>query len=311
MQNFPWLSTLQQTLSEQFAQQRLHHALLIEAGRGLGKREFVLNLAAGLLCETTGVIACGQCKSCQLFASGSHPDLFIAEEPEAKSIGVDLIRQVVSKSQTKSQLGRAKIFIIPDCEKMTEGSANALLKTLEEPGQDTYLLLTTESESRLLPTILSRCQKYKVAPPKLLDIQNWITEQGIDFTDYSDVFELVEQAPLIALELVKTDFLTQHKRFLADFKLLITGKKSAFEFSLNFDDKHYERQLDWMVNAFNQWLKAKLKQEMADANQAAKRLLLSDLTLLITTSRKQMLQSGANKKLIYQSLCLSLEQKLR
>lgn len=308
---YPWLTHLKQQLEQQYQANQLHHALLINAADGMGKRDFALNLAAGLLCNQKTGQACGQCKSCLLLETQAHPDFFIAEDNSAKSIGVDLIRQVVTRSQQKSQLGGALVFYIPDCDKMTEASANALLKTLEEPGQDKYLILTTASINRLLPTILSRCQQYVIRPPQLQDLTDWLAKQDVDVEVFSTIYQQMNGSPLIALEHAKTDYLDKQSTFLAEFKKLITGQISAFQFSQLFDENSYNQQLDWINQAILKWLAVKLKTNSSEPTEAVKRLLISDLNQQLTHARSQMLQSGMNKKIIFQRLCFNLVDGLK
>lgn len=308
---YPWLTGLHTQLSQQYQTNQLHHALLINAAVGMGKRQFAMDFAAGLLCDKKTGQACGQCKSCLLLETQAHPDFFIAEDPAAKSIGVDLIRQVVSRAQQKSQQGGALVFYIPDCDKMTEASANALLKTLEEPGQDKYLILTTASINRLLPTILSRCQQYVLRPPQLSELTSWLAEQNVDLARFETIYQQMNGSPLIALDYAKSDYLDKQKAFLAEFKQLITGQISAFQFSQIFDEKAYNQQLDWLNQAISKWLAAKLQSNSSDPKQAVKRLLISDLNLQLAHARAQMLQSGMNKKTIFQRLCFNLVDGLK
>ncbi len=309
--DIPWLEPLKQQLSNQYQQNNLHHALLISGAKGMGKHQFAIELAQGLLCDSQSGIACGQCKSCLLHTTHAHPDFFIAQDPDAKSIGVDLIRKVVSKAQQKSQLGGASVFYIPDCDKMTDASANALLKTLEEPGQNKYLILTTQASNRLLATILSRCQQYQIRPPKLANLTAWVDAQGVDKNVFETIYQQVNGSPLIALEHAKSDYLVEHKAFLAEFKLLITGKTSAFEFSQQFDEANAGQQLDWLSQAVLKWLNAKLANPAKSPQQALKGLIISDILSLIAKTKAQMLQSGINKKMLYQSLCFKVVDKLK
>ena len=83
---------------------------------------------------------CGHCHSCQLLDKGNHPDLGTIAR-DSKTIGVEAIREICTRLQGSAQLGRGKVVIIPDAERMTESAANALLKTLEEPAGDSLLLL--------------------------------------------------------------------------------------------------------------------------------------------------------------------------
>jgi len=120
---------------------------------------------------------CGQCHSCQLFDKGHHPDLGTVTI-DSKTIGVEAIREICARLQNSAQLGRGKVVIIPDAERMTESAANALLKTLEEPAGDSLLLLIASQVSRLLPTILSRCHKHVCQLPTEGETVRWLAEQG-------------------------------------------------------------------------------------------------------------------------------------
>ena len=175
---YPWLAVSQQFLLQQQSVHRLPHALVFLGSKGLGKGRLIEWLAARLMChQPTGDGACGHCKSCLLVAAGSHPDLIRVQSDKA-SIGVDLIRQANQKlSETAHQQG-ARVVLIEHADLMTESAANALLKTLEEPGKRCYLLLTAESNAQLLATINSRCQRHVVPVPDEISALNWLQQQG-------------------------------------------------------------------------------------------------------------------------------------
>lgn len=156
---------------------RTHHAYLFEGPEGVGKELAARALAARMLCESgdesTDGEACGACRSCQLFASGNHPDFHLIHRglhkhhPERNIragkglfLVVDVIRHfLIEPASTTPNLGRRRVFLIRDAERMNEGAQNALLKTLEEPPGQCRLILVTSSAERLLPTIRSRCQR--------------------------------------------------------------------------------------------------------------------------------------------------------
>lgn len=153
---YPWQATLWQQLS---GRPRHAHAYLLHGPAGIGKRALADNLVALLLCQhPANGRACGQCKGCQLLAAGTHPDFFLLEpeEPE-KPIRVDQVRELVAFVVQTAQLGGRKVVLLEPAEAMNLNSANALLKSLEEPSGDTVLILISHQPSRLLPTIKSRC----------------------------------------------------------------------------------------------------------------------------------------------------------
>ncbi|WP_346208816.1 DNA polymerase III subunit delta' [Aeromonas salmonicida] len=175
---YPWLISDWHALSQTAQAGRLGHAWLLLGDPGLGKEQLAERLARLHLCQQPDRgEPCGQCHSCQLFDKGHHPDLGTVTI-DSKTIGVEAIREICARLQNSAQLGRGKVVIIPDAERMTESAANALLKTLEEPAGDSLLLLIASQVSRLLPTILSRCHKHVCQLPTEGETVRWLAEQG-------------------------------------------------------------------------------------------------------------------------------------
>lgn len=201
MMNLPWLAPINQQLVNLVNSNHLHHALLISGPDGVGKHVLAEQLACHLMCQQpTDHGHCGLCKSCLLVNSGHHPDLqrIVAES----SIGVDQIRDISHFMQSAAQQGGARVVLLPHAEKMTEAAANALLKTLEEPGERCFLLLQTAHEDMLLPTIRSRCQRWVVSPQLNATTQQWLhTQSPQGVPDY--LLDFCGGAPLKALELLQ------------------------------------------------------------------------------------------------------------
>ncbi|WCH20853.1 DNA polymerase III subunit delta' [Aeromonas salmonicida] len=175
---YPWLIPDWHALSQTAQAGRLGHAWLLLGDPGLGKEQLAERLARLHLCQQPDRgEPCGQCHSCQLFDKGHNPDLGTVTI-DSKTIGVEAIREICARLQNSAQLGRGKVVIIPDAERMTESAANALLKTLEEPAGDSLLLLIASQVSRLLPTILSRCHKHVCQLPTEGETVRWLAEQG-------------------------------------------------------------------------------------------------------------------------------------
>jgi DNA polymerase-3 subunit delta' len=164
----------QSQLSRQYQQQTLAHAILIQGIEGCGKEALAQWLVELLICQnpllanSTAehepiVSACGQCKACLLRKSDSYPDHLLLKS-ENKTLGVDDIRRGNAFLEKTAHLGKVKTIFIPQAQIMTVAAANALLKTLEEPSANSYIVLMTNDLDSLLPTIISRCAVYAIRP---------------------------------------------------------------------------------------------------------------------------------------------------
>lgn len=177
MLTLSWLQPLQFQLGQLALSQQLHHALLLTGAVGVGKHQVARHLAQQLLCQQPHPdAACGHCKSCLLVKAGHHPDLLQLQSDS--SLGVDAVRELSHFMQGSPQQGGARVVLLPQAHKMTEAAANALLKTLEEPGDNSFLLLQTAHEQQLLPTILSRCQRWLVPGTTDAAAQQWLSQHS-------------------------------------------------------------------------------------------------------------------------------------
>ncbi|MGI2169823.1 DNA polymerase III subunit delta' [Shewanella sp. MF05960] len=175
----PWLADAHQGFVDVHYRGKSSHAHLLNVDNALGGIVLANACAQTVLCQQlTPVGACGQCKSCLLLHSGTHPDLHIIE-PDGNQIKVDQIRQLCQALTQTAQQGGARVAVITHAERLNIAAANALLKTLEEPGEGVVLILQTNRKSQLLPTITSRCQTLAFISPQKADIQQWLAEQDL------------------------------------------------------------------------------------------------------------------------------------
>jgi len=211
--NLPWLDGLKAQLEEAFASSRLGHAPLIQGPAGVGKRALSDWLARRILClEATSAAPCGNCRACELFASQTHPDFFPVGIPEEKKeIPVDSIRDLNGRLQLTASLTDRRIGRILPAEAMNKNAANALLKTLEEPAANAWLILISDRPGLLPATIRSRCQAISVRPPAHEEALRWL-EAEVEKRAPQASGERVRQAlvlagdaPLAALELLESD----------------------------------------------------------------------------------------------------------
>ncbi|MEW5894306.1 MAG: DNA polymerase III subunit delta' [Candidatus Omnitrophota bacterium] len=134
----------------------LAHAYLFIGPKGCGKSETALEVAKLVNCESRQNSGC-QCEPCRKIDAGNHPDLTIVDHGEDQSIKIHKIRDLIQKIQLLPYEGKKKVLILKDIDLLTPESANALLKTLEEPTSSSLFLLTTSVPERVFETIRSRC----------------------------------------------------------------------------------------------------------------------------------------------------------
>jgi len=197
---------------------QLPHALLVAGQAGMGKFDLARHFAAFLLCEspTAAAHACGVCAACGWLAQGNHPD-FRLLQPEAlaeestdgaetstrkkpsQQITIDQVRALDEFLHIGTHRHGARVVLINPAEAMNRSTANALLKSLEEPIASTLFLLVTSEADRLLPTIRSRCQLLPVPQPARSLAEQWLAQAGVD--EPAHWLALAGGAPLLAVEL--------------------------------------------------------------------------------------------------------------
>lgn len=161
---------------------QLPHAILITSVYGVGLASAARSLSATLLCERDGEEACGECNSCSRVSAGTHGDYRWVEIAEGKaSIGVDQIREAGDFVTKTAGYGSQKILVIPDAEKMTTGASNALLKTLEEPQGNSFIVLLSQRTWLLPATIRSRCQTWRLPALKTSSSIDYLSTAGVAF----------------------------------------------------------------------------------------------------------------------------------
>ena len=158
------------TLKNALATDKLAHAYLFAGPRGTGKTTMAKLLAKALNCDQGIGCQCNECKNCKAIIEGSHPD--VLELDAASNNGVNEIRELIDKVKYGTILGRYKVYIIDEVHMLSDAAFNALLKTLEEPPEHVIFILATTDPLEILPTILSRCQRYDFSKLSDKDIKN-------------------------------------------------------------------------------------------------------------------------------------------
>ena len=244
----PWQQQQWQRIDDLFQHKKLPHALLLAGPSGVGKQRFALALAQYLMCESpVQGMACGECRQCGFNLAGTHPDLkWVAPEEKSKHIKIDQIRALVeSLGQTAQQAGY-KICVLSPAETMNINSANALLKSLEEPTANTLLLLLTDAPSQLLPTIRSRCQRIDFPLPSNKESLAWLDTHVPSQTPIEELLHQAVGRPLAALALLENDGLERLQQLNKDYLALVTGRLSALSLAEKWLEHDLAEVLTWL-----------------------------------------------------------------
>ncbi|TLU69564.1 MULTISPECIES: DNA polymerase III subunit delta' [Enterobacteriaceae] len=215
MKWYPWLRPHFEQLVNGYQSGRGHHALLIQSLPGMGDDALIYAISRFLMCQQPqGHKSCGQCRSCQLMQAQTHPDYYALEPEKGKTtLGIDAVRGVSEKLYERARLGGAKVVWLKDAAQLTEAAANALLKTLEEPPENTWFLMACREPGRLLPTLRSRCRLHHLSVPQEAWAISWLAREVTTSQEAAlSALRLCGGAPAAALALLQPKVWTQREQ---------------------------------------------------------------------------------------------------
>ncbi|UYF72965.1 DNA polymerase III subunit delta' [Acinetobacter ursingii] len=225
---YPWQQNVWETLTSRFPE--VGHGLLFYGKNGCGKHEFAQHFLAWILCSNKQAqAACGECVSCQWLKSDTHPNyVHISTDEENKKqnakIKIEKIRELLPFVQ--QTVDGWRVIVIEPAEALNIASSNALLKTLEEPGERIILILLADHYLKLPATIRSRLQHFaldRISSEQALQyIQNKQPELSVEKINL--LLNLTGAMPLSALQLVESDWLNKRTDFMADWTNLVIQK---------------------------------------------------------------------------------------
>jgi len=232
----PWQARAYTQLASVLDAGRMGHGVLFAGAAGLGKRAVAERLAQRALCRTRDADGepCGTCKSCQLFAAGTHPDYadvsFILNKEGTRmrtEIVIDQIRELSERLALTPQYGGAQVALLEPADAINNAAGNALLKTLEEPHPGRYLWLITAHPARLSATIRSRCQRVEFRLPPRDEAVAWLAAQGHPTAVAAEALDAARGHPGLADAWIRSDGLALRRQVASDLDKLERGTAGA------------------------------------------------------------------------------------
>lgn len=216
-------------------------SLLLQGDPGTGVEDLARAWAALRVCSAGGLEACGRCRDCQQREAGAHPDLLLVQRLEDKrELLIEQIRRFCSRIQLTSNSERGRIGVILEADRLNAAAANALLKTLEEPGQGVTLILTCSRLSRVMPTIRSRCQRLRVPRPTVEQSRAVLQALGLA----PDKMPADLGAPLLAWQQAQAGTSPDPAQWQQRIAQLEQGR-DVLQLAKDADDAHYVDFLRW------------------------------------------------------------------
>ena len=254
---------------------RMTHALLISGEEGLGKWSLAQALAAALLCEDDSPLArpCGKCRACIQMESLSHPDLIVIRKgaplvpSDVKtSIPVSDIQEMIRRVGLKGYEGTRRVVLVRHAEDMNDSAQNKMLKTLEEPPEETYFLMTCVNADKLLPTIVSRCQLFKMHAWKTDEIVSLLERKGYEHAKAEDAALESGGSPGRALQIAGDEaYWAFRDEILRDF-FGCTERSRISEISSRWKDR--KDQADALFSALNLYISRMMHASLLESGEA-------------------------------------------
>ncbi len=235
IQYLPWQADILRRALALKLQQHLPHAVLIDTTSEQDISSFARYLSTLLLCDKPDDLrTCGSCQACRMMQAGTYADfnLVTLEQNEKtkkinKNINIEQIRKLIHEVSLTRNYERLKIAAIYPAESMNKNSANALLKTLEEPAPQVLLMLLTHNSGRIPVTLRSRCQSWSLQPPTRAEALEWLEKQGIEAETADNYLQYADGDPVLAVQLKQQDYASLVAQFKTRFAQFLRGDLSV------------------------------------------------------------------------------------
>ncbi|MFH7764658.1 DNA polymerase III subunit delta' [Acinetobacter sp. BSP-28] len=317
-QVYPWQQTVWETLTGRFP--KLGHGLLFYGKKGCGKEAFAQYFLAWVLCNNRHEknAPCGECGSCLWLKSDTHPNyVHISTDEDNKKqnakIKIEKIRDLLPFVQ--QTVDGWRVIVIEPAEALNIASANALLKTLEEPGDRVVIILLADHYLKLPATIRSRLQHFALDRISSSQADAYLTEHlpNLDQMQKQLLMNLSNQMPLQAMQLAETEWLNKRQEFLTDWQKLVTQKNMPMAIAtkwnkvLNFSD--FAQMFEYLLSDL---ICVKLSQQVKnsdlDLSGLSEHYTLEFLFAVYSDLQqaKQYIEQNVQSNLVLDQLCIKL-----
>ena len=317
-QVYPWQQTVWDTLTGRFP--KLGHGLLFYGKKGCGKEAFAQYFLAWVLCANRHVnnAPCGECGSCLWLKSDTHPNyVHISTDEENKKqnakIKIEKIRDLLPFVQ--QTVDGWRVIVIEPAEALNMSSANALLKTLEEPGDRVVIILLADHYLKLPATIRSRLQHFALDRFSEVQAGEYLSQQlpDLDQTQKQLLLNLSNQMPLQAMQLAQAEWLNKRQEFLNDWQKLVTQKNmpmaiaTKWNKALSFSD--FAQMFEYLLSDL---ICVKLNQQVKnpdlDLSVLSEQYTLEFLFTIYSDLQqsKQFIEQNVQSNLVLDQLCIKL-----
>jgi len=293
MTALPWHAEHWARLQARRQRDALPHALLLCGAVGLGKRAFARRFVHGLLCsEPLDGDACGHCRSCLLFAAGTHPDVVSLsfgvrkDGVQRSEIVVDQIRELSARLAMSSQYGGWQVATIDPADAMNSAAANALLKTLEEPAAQTMMILLADAPWRLPQTIRSRCQRIEFHLPATATALEWLQAGQVD--DAAAALAAAGGNPGLAQAWAQEGALDRRQEVRKDLAALAAGRGQPLEVVKRWLDNEPAQRLWFAAQAVADEVKARSAERTGPLSSAMDVEALGEWYNAVNRSRESL-----------------------
>jgi DNA polymerase-3 subunit delta' len=314
-----------QTLRRALSIGRVHHAYLFDGPDGVGKELAAFGLAQALVCERRGPLgadACGECSACARAKPRKettrpvHPDIIILERglyepaqigrrtPETQDISIDQVRTLVlARASFPPHEGRAKVFIVRRVDELSTAAANALLKTLEEPGKNTHFVLLTSQPDSLLSTIRSRTQRVRFAPLPDQVVAELLVREGVEVDAAKKIAGLSGGSAAEGSHLADPEESEKREAFVTHALAALTSPDLGKGLELAEEAKKEKSGLDLRILALATRL-AEQARELASSGDARADAAVARYRLALAAARQ--LDGNASAQLVVESMIIRM-----
>lgn len=297
---YSWHKPVWDQFSKARQRDHLPHALLLSGEEGIAKVKLANNMVKSLLCtapvskNSINYMPCNSCQACKTYDSDANPDYLHIDLLESKQqIGIDQVRLIANFLNYTRSLSQQRVVLLNPANRMNIHAANSLLKSLEEPTQDTVIILISSQPESLLATIKSRCQLLHIPLPTKHQALDWLQKHKPELENPQKALQIAHGKPLIAAN-IDNEIINNYEELAGDILDCCLENKSITELAKKWEKGDIKQLLDWQII----WLQEYLKNApiISDKHNKIKEKL--------TTSQKWSLYQALieQKKLVHTSV---------